>query len=561
MHRDPLATSNPGIPQTRPIPGREADMLANNAGGYSFRKDDLTQLDDFLILGSAGGTYYCNQHEVTLRNLEIVQRAITTTGPQAVAHTVAISDTTPARAPSNKPALYALAAALHHGDLDTRRAAADALPRVARTTDHLSSLVGYFKQIHARPGTAGRVGVSTGRLARRAIGSWFLADPPERVAFRAAKAMQRATPQGERFTLRDALRIAHPAAETLERRMLFGWIAGNIPPEQAAEHLPAVDQLLRAKAVTTVKQALAVIAEDRVPWEFLPDAMLREPAVWDALIDTIGQTALLRNLARMTRLGVLTPLADATVRATRRLTNAQALARGRIHPMDVWLAGTIYASGYSRPDHRRPPTTWAPTRAITDALDEAYDYAFGYTRPSGRRLLIAIDSSGSMTYAQVSAAGSPLGRAYTVANIMARQILRIEGPNAHVIDVDTSVHSSRLGARTAMLDILRWSPSGGGTDLSLPFTHALNPRLNLDGIIVFTDGETWAGTYSHPTQALARYRQQVNPAARAVIASMTPAGHSIGDPKDPGVLNIGGLDASLPQLITGFIHPQDGARD
>ncbi|MFC7641306.1 hypothetical protein ACFQX6_10195 [Streptosporangium lutulentum] len=63
--------------------------------------------------------------------------------------------------------------------------------------------------------------------------------------------MQRKTPNGEAFSLRDALRIAHPKADTAQRRILFGWIAGNVSDDVARDELPAVDRFLTAKAVTT----------------------------------------------------------------------------------------------------------------------------------------------------------------------------------------------------------------------------------------------------------------------------------------------------------------------
>jgi 60 kDa SS-A/Ro ribonucleoprotein len=35
---------------------------------------------------------------------------------------------------------------------------------------------------------------------------------------------------------------------------------------------------------------------------------------------------------------------------------------------------------------------------------------------------------------------------------------------------------------------------------------------------------------------------------------MTPAGYGIADPHDDGVLNIAGLDASLPLVVNGYIR-------
>jgi 60 kDa SS-A/Ro ribonucleoprotein len=56
-------------------------------------------------------------------------------GPRAVAEIVHVS--TKGRAPKNDPALYALAIAARLGDVETRRAALEALPQVARTGTHL----------------------------------------------------------------------------------------------------------------------------------------------------------------------------------------------------------------------------------------------------------------------------------------------------------------------------------------------------------------------------------------------------------------------------------------
>ncbi|MEV8639425.1 TROVE domain-containing protein, partial [Streptosporangium sp. NPDC051023] len=311
-------------------------------------------------------------------------------------------------------------------------------------------------------------------------------------------------------------------------------------------------RFLTAKAVTTPAEAVRVVTEARVPWEFLPDAMLREPAVWEALVDTVGMTALIRNLARMTRLGALKPMGDATRRAVARLTDREALLRARIHPMDAWLALRVYNSGSSQPNPRADRQTWTPVPAISDALEETYELSFGTVEPSGKRLLVAVDSSGSMTYG-VTANGSPIGTAYEVGCAMAVMLARIERGNVHVIDVDTRVHASKVTPRTNLREIASWRPSGGGTDLSLPFQWAAQERLAVDGIVVFTDNETWAGR-SHASQALASYRSFINSATRVVVAAMTPGGYTIGDPADPGVLNIAGLDASLPMVVNGFVR-------
>ncbi|MEV8632110.1 TROVE domain-containing protein [Streptosporangium sp. NPDC051023] len=552
MARDPLAgISAITTPQTQRIPGR-TDQVRNNAGGYVFSKDIWERIEDFILLGTCGGTYYVSQDQLTAENADVLFQAIAEDGPRVVGLIVDISTARPPRAPKPRPAIFALAAAFARGDQQTRQAVKAAVPQVVRTTDHLAMFVGYLKNLG---GKASRNGSSlvVGRALRTALASWFLRDEPDTVAFKACKAMQRRTPQGEAFSLRDALRIAHPKGTTAQHRVLFGWIAGNVSDDEARDELPAIDRFLTAKAVTTPTEAVRVVTEARVPWEFLPDVMLREPAVWDALVDTVGMTALIRNLARMTRIGTLKPMGDATARAVARLTNREVLLKARIHPMDAWLAMRVYASGRSQPNPRADVQTWQPVPAILDALEETYELSFGAVEPSGKRLLVAVDSSGSMSWSSVMSGGSPLGTPYEVGCAMAIMLARIERGNVHVIDVDTAVHTSKVTSRTNLREIASWQPSGGGTDLSLPFQWAARERLTVDGIVVLTDGETWAGR-RHASQALAGYRSFINPGARVVVAAMTAAGHSIGDPADPGVLNMAGVDASLPMVVNGFVR-------
>jgi 60 kDa SS-A/Ro ribonucleoprotein len=553
MARDPLASVSTVVtPQTKPIPGREAEQVRNNAGGYGFAKDLWTRLEDFLILGTTGGTYYVGEDKLTLDNAQVVFDAVAADGVRVVNLAVEISTARPPRAPKNRPALFVLAAAAARGDADTKQAVKGALAKVARTTDHFASFFGYWKNL-AGKATANGTAPVIGRAMRTALASWFLNGDVDQVAWRVCKARQRKTPAGEAFAVRDALRIAHPKADSAARRALFGWVAGNVSDEDARAQVPAIDAFLAAQAATNPVDAIDVVQERRVPWEFLPDAALTDAGVWDELVDTVGMTALIRNLSRMTRLGTLTPMGDATRRAAARLTNADALAKARIHPMDLFMALRVYRAGRAQPNPHADYQTWSPVPSVVDALEEAYELSFGHIEPSGQRLLIAVDSSGSMTWGGVHSGGVPLGTYYEIANAMAVILNRIEGGNVHVIDVDTSVHASRVTARTNLREIGAWRPSGGGTDLSLPFQWAQNQRLDVDGVVVFTDNETWAGR-QHPSQALEGYRRVVNPRVRVVLAAMAANGHSIGDPRDEGVLNVAGLDASLPMVVNGFIR-------
>lgn len=547
MARDPLANINvTQTPQRQPVPGR-TDQVRNPSGGYVFSLSDEEKLRDFLTLGTTGGSYHLGEDKLTGQNSELVLKFARERGADMARIAHEMSTGMPPRVPSNRGCLFGMAAAQALGNPESVQAVKQLLPEVARTTDHLSQFFGYRKQLK---GTGG------GSPAwHKTLLGWLLRADADSVAFGACKGRQRKTPSGEAFALRDVMRIVRPTPGEYgpERAMLFAWLAGKADDAAAADVLPSVAKFIRAQAVTTPAEAIHVITEDRVPWEFLPSSVLADAGVWEALASTVGMTALVRNLARMTRIGAIAPFASVNQVVISRLTDQQALLKGRIHPMDLYLALRVYASGRSQPNLKADIQVWNPVAGISDALGEAFHLSFGNVQPSGRRLLIAVDSSGSMMTGQVSFSGSPLGASYHVANAVALVMKRIEGENAHVIDVDTSVHQSFVTARSSLAELQRRGPSGGGTDLSLPFEYARSNKLTVDGVLVLTDNVTWAGR-SHPFQSLTRYRREFNPAARVVDVAFTPYGFTIMEPGDLGIMNMAGMDASLPLAVTGFIR-------
>src|ERR1022692_1981291 len=98
MARDPLAAvSTVSTPQTQRIPGR-IDQVRNNAGGYVIGKDLWTKLEDFLVLGTTGGTYYLREDRLTEANVDVMLQAIQEDGPRVVRLVTDISAARPPRA-------------------------------------------------------------------------------------------------------------------------------------------------------------------------------------------------------------------------------------------------------------------------------------------------------------------------------------------------------------------------------------------------------------------------------------------------------------------------------
>jgi len=131
-----FGTRSVNTPQTEAIPGREAEMVKNSAGGMVFQIDDMQRLTRFCVLGSSANTYYATSRELTKDNLSAVEALLKAgRGKEVVEKIVEISDA--GRGISNDPALFALARCCAADDVETRRNAYNALSSVARTGTHL----------------------------------------------------------------------------------------------------------------------------------------------------------------------------------------------------------------------------------------------------------------------------------------------------------------------------------------------------------------------------------------------------------------------------------------
>ncbi len=506
-------------------------QVANSAGGYTFELDDQARLRRFLTLGVDGGTYYVGDHALALENAAVLTRLAANDPEGLVATIVEIS--TQGRAPKQNPALFALAYAASIPE--AAPAALAALPQVARTGTHLFVFAGYVEQFRG-----------WGRGLRRAVANWYTAKDADAVAYQAVKYRQR-----EGWSHRDLLRLAHPVTAVPALRETFEWILRG----QVGAEVPAiVSGFVAAQEATDVATWTRLVRDHGLSWEMLPDAALNEAAVWEALLDSgLPQTALMRQLPRLTRLGVLPALGGRTAEVAAQLADADRLGKARVHPVNVLVAQRTYASGHSA----RGAGEWTPTPAITDALDAAFYAAFGAVRLSGKRTMLAVDVSGSMA-APIS--GMPITAREASAALALVQLATEPSAAAYGFASGPSRtwHSSvlkplgisprrRLDDALSVMDAMDF----GGTDCALPMVHATQAGLEVDTFVVYTDNETWAGNV-HPHQALQAYREKTGIPAKLVVVGMTSTGFSIADPTDAGMLDIAGFDAAVPNLITEF---------
>ena len=520
-------------PQNEPMPG--TNQVANAAGGYAWAVNDWTQLDRFLVLGSEGGTYYTKPRELTRQNAEAVIRCIAEDGERVVQRVVEISEA--GRAPKNDPALFVLAMAAGLGELPTRQAALRALPRVARIGTHLFHFMAYVEAFRG-----------WGRGLRRGIANWYTDMTPERLAYQAIKYQQR-----DGWSHRDALRLAHPNAPTEVYDEIFGWITqgwetavlSESPPD--AEALKLIWAFEQAKRATDEEVILKLLTAHNLPWEAIPTRWLASANVWRAILPRLPLGALLRNLGRLTANGVLTPLGEETAFVIGKLVNETLLRKARIHPIAVLAAMQTYAAGRGV----RGKLTWEPVTAVIDALDRAFYLTFQNVVPTGKRLVLALDVSGSMTWGAV--AGVP-GLTPRVASAAMALVTMVVESEVTAVAFSTKMVPVNISPRQRLDDVIR-ATNGlpfGATDCAQPMLWALKNKVKADAFVIFTDSETWYGKI-HPVQALQEYRRQKNIPAKLIVVGMVANQFTIADPQDGGMLDVVGFDTATPQVIADFI--------
>ncbi len=536
------------VTQSQPIPG--SNQKANHAGGFAWELNDWQRLDRFLVLGSEGGTYYVAERALTLENAAVVARCIQADGLRTVARIAEISEA--GRAPKNDPAIFALAMAASQGDEATRKAALQALPRVARIGTHLFHFMQYAGQFRG-----------WGRGLRSAVAAWYGDKPLDTLVYQSIKYRQR-----DGWTHRDALRLAHPKALTPTANEVYHWITQGWPgigdephPDPALRQIWAFEKLQRAASESEVT---SLLTEYALPWEAVPSQWLASAAVWDVLLPRLPLTATLRNLGRMTANGLLAPRSEAIRQVIDRLANEKALRSARVHPLAILIALKTYQQGHGE----KGSLAWQPAREIVDALDRAFYLSFGNVEATGKRIMLALDVSGSMGGTQIAgmaltAREGAAAMALVTANVETDYIVTIfssAGKNfigngsKRFGNTPDGLSTFDISPRQRLDDVIRRTTNlpFGGTDCALPMLYASQAGLAIDVFVIYTDSETWAGSI-HPVQALQAYRQNTGIAAKLVVVGMTSTGFTIADPNDPGMMDVVGFDPATPQAIAEFV--------
>jgi 60 kDa SS-A/Ro ribonucleoprotein len=516
--------------QMQPAGNAPVPQVKNNAGGFVFEITPLQKLDRFLIIGTSGGTFYQSEKDITKSKVDDIVALIKKNGKVVVDRVVEISQA--GRAKNNDYALLVMALVFAHGDVATKMYAKDKLNLVARTGTH------FFHFVNFANGLRG-----WGRSLKSVVQNWYSQKNTDQLAFQLVKYKQR-----DGWSHKDVMRMAHvKPGNDVVRQNLYKYVVKGPEAMKEGELVPHIIAASEQAKTADTKTLIKLIQDFRLTHEMIPNEQKNDPRVWEALVPHMGLGALVRNLNKLTAVGLIKPFSETSKLVTAKLSDVEAIRKERLHPMSILVAQKIYAQG--RGD--KGSLVWTPDQKITGTLEEAFYLSFEAVEPSGKNILLALDVSGSMSTA---IPGAPQLSCAEGTAVMAMVTARTE-PWTAIYGFCRQFKDLKITAKDTLQSACKktYDSTFGSTNCALPFEHALKNRWDIDAAVIHTDNETWAGG-QHVFQAVRKYRQGMNrPETKMVVVGMAVNDFSIADPTDRNMLDVVGFDTATPRFISEFV--------
>lgn len=517
------------IPQSAPLPGREAAMAKNLAGGYGFKGEPLALLRRWLYLGTPNNLYYQSGEENVRKHMAVAAEAMKSANAGTVAEMIVDASE---RGVSIHTPILAVALFSMQTTPEYNAAFRPLVLKAIRTGSHLLEFCGYVKELRG-----------FGPKVRGAITAWIDRQTPHGLAYQALKYQNRYG-----WRMRDALRVAKPRGR--DRPLIdpvLRWVVGKHAEGALPEPLGIYESML--KEPMREADLVAAIRLHGLTHEMVPGNQKMTPGVWRALFEKMPVGATIRNLGNLTDKGMFGQddggLDDVT--ALKERLTIDRMKGAYIHPLNLAMAAKTYEAGGEAGKSR---LRWQPNPKVTALLMGRVEDLMSKVEPTGKRVLHALDVSGSMF------GGSPLGGLHPahVAGIMALSALKSDPDRARVMYFHTSTIHAGMSEDHTVRDVLNPQSSlwrgvaPMGTDASLPFAYAVQKDMKLDAVVVYTDAQTWAGI-EHVSVAFERLRKQC-PGVRAIFVYVVAYGDrvTLTDPDNPDMHDIV-ASADLPKVL------------
>lgn len=536
-------TRNKKTPQSRPIAGRESEMVENVAGGYAFKASDWQALRRWLLTGSMQGAFYQGKEEMTDANIKTLM-GLVSTDPVKVAEEIVDASK---KGVSVHTPIFALTL-LSTGNKQAKDAFKDIFPRVIRTGSQLYEFMNYTK---------GHRGF--GSVIHKAVGGWLDHKDAKELEYQFLKYQSRYD-----WSARDVLRVIKPKTRDEIKRAVYNWSVGgttknplmDIFPEEL-ERINVYEKLKKGASESDVVDA---IRNYRMTWEMIPGNIQKTKKIWAALFENMPVGATIRNLGNLTEKGVFGDTKYLDMLEQRFAPDN--LKRAFIHPVNFAEALMIYQDGGKT---GRGKLEWTPVGRVVDAMEDGIDASFEAIEPTGLNFFHALDVSGSMHgfgFGIGSGSHSWL-KPFQIEGIMSLATIRSE-KNYFIGGFDTNfTPMTKFNRKTSYGQVVDfrsglWPGNFGGTDASVAYRYAIDKNIKADVFVFWTDAESWAGggiwsrrNTGHTSELFKEYRNRINKDAKAVYVTLVPYSDQItlADPKCSQSYDIAGFTSQTPKLI------------
>lgn len=476
-------------------------------------------LERFMLMGSMKASYQANDKfaDYDAPTIEAAKSIVSVFPNECIA---AIEDVVVnKKAPRKPPVILALAAAMSVPSIRTK--AEDLAKKYIFTGTDQFVLVKFLRDLGRGHGRSFKRQASMLYSKLDKLGNDYGRD---QLAMNLIKYRNRAG-----WTHRDLLRVSHfkPSEKNND---LFRW---------AANKGPATHELIRAyEAAIQVQNpadAVKLIQEvPNVPWEAFPTEIMGDRDVWENLLPNLGNTAIVRNLGRLSALGIdLKPYEEKILEACRNL-----------HPVASLSAWRVYTNGRGV----KGSLVWSADKRIGQVLEHGFYESFGQLKKSDAKVFFGLDISGSMGQYASTVPGLNCREvaAAMVMVAMRQQPYMVYGFSHTLVPLDIR-DDWNLDQTMKYLGSMPF----GATDCSLPIRHCNQESIrDVDLFAVYTDNDT--NQRSSPSEALTQYRMLHNPNAKLATVALMGGAFSIADPNDPGQMDFIGFDPSVPSVMVSL---------
>ena len=289
-------------------------------------------------------------------------------------------------------------------------------------------------------------------------------------------------------------------------------------PNQSASQAPVQAQ---SSVADDLRLACALIRKYRLAREHVPTHMMDSCDVWMALLQNMGATAMLRNLNKLTSLGLLAADSPGSALLLKKLRDLPGLEQARVGPMDVLVSADVYSQGTGE----LGKLTWTPQPWVVTALDHCFSaytlhLAQSFT-PSKYRVLLGIDLRASM----LVKVGSTTGRKAAAATALVWKRLN---PHWRVVGFsENGCIPIEIDAGTSLVDCIALFEAmpPGPADIGSLIADAADRLEVYDAIVAFTAQGSFRSSEPLEDQ-MSLYRQIVksnDSALFSVTMSATPS--------------------------------------